>query len=218
LAQKLDAKDNHKLDEYLTSLREIEARIARLEKFGDLPNPNVPTPEGVPEQFEDHMQLMYDMVALAFETDMTRIATLILAHDGSNRSFPMIDINRGHHDLSHHQGNQDNLRQIAQIDRHYMTYFAKFLEKLAALKDADGTSVLHNSMIVYAGGNADGNAHSHDDLPVILAGAGGGMLHPGRFHELRSMPMSNMFLDMLEHMGVDGIDRFGDSDGRRSGV
>ena len=136
------------------------------------------TPEGVPEQFEDQMQLMYDMVALAFETDMTRIATLILAHDGSNRSFPMIDINRGHHDLSHHQGNKENLTQIAKIDRHYMTYFAKFLEKLSAMKDPDGTSVLHNSMIVYAGGNADGNAHSHDDLPVILAGAGGGALRP----------------------------------------
>jgi hypothetical protein len=218
LAQKLDAKDNRKLDEYLTSIREIEARIARLEKFGDLPNPNVETPEGVPEQFEDHMQLMYDMVALAFETDMTRIATLIVAHDGSNRSFPMIDINRGHHDLSHHQGNQDNLTQIAKIDRHYMTYFAKFLEKLSALKDADDTSVLHNSMIVYAGGNADGNAHSHDDLPVILAGAGGGGLKTGRFHEVRSMPMSNMFLDMFEHMGIGGINQFGDSDGRRAAI
>jgi hypothetical protein len=141
-----------------------------------------------------------------------------LAHDGSNRSFPMIDINRGHHDLSHHQGNKDNLTQIAKIDRHYMSYFAKFLQKLADLKDPDGTSVLHNSMIVYAGGNADGNAHSHDDLPVILAGAGGGMLHPGRFHEVRSMPMSNMYIEMLEHMGVVGIKSFGDSDGRRPAV
>jgi hypothetical protein len=218
LAQRLDAKDNRKLDEYLTSVREIEARIARLERFGDLPNPNVTTPEGVPEQFEAHMELMYDMVALAFETDMTRIATLILAHDGSNRSFPMIDINRGHHDLSHHQGNEDNLKQIAKIDHHYVTYFAKFLEKLSALKDADGNSVLHNSMIVYAGGNADGNAHSHDNLPVILAGAGGGMLHPGRFHEISSMPMANMYIEMLENMGVTGITNFGDSDGRRAKI
>jgi hypothetical protein len=218
LARKLDAKDGRKLDEYLTSLREIEARIARLEKFGDLPNPNVKTPEGIPEQFEAHMELMYDMVALAFETDMTRIATLILAHDGSNRSFPAIDINRGHHDLSHHQGKQENLDQIAKIDRHYLSYFAKFLEKLAALKDADETSLLHNAMIVYACGNADGNAHSHDNLPVILAGAGGGALQTGRFHEVKSMPMSNMYVEMLEHMGVEGIKRFGDSDNRRAAI
>jgi hypothetical protein len=158
------------------------------------------------------------MIALAFETDSTRIATLILAHDGSNRPFPEIEVKRGHHDLSHHQGNEENLTQIAKIDRHYVSYFAKFLEKLSSMKDADGTSVLHNSMIVYACGNGDGNRHSHDNLPVILAGAGGGGLTTGRFHEVDSMPMSNMYIEMLEHMGVTGIDRFGDSDGRRPAV
>ena len=218
LAQKLDAKDSRKLDEYLSSIREIEQRIAKFEQLGDLPNPHVKAPEGVPDQFEGRMQVMYDMIALAFETDSTRIATLILAHDGSNRPFPEIGVARGHHDLSHHQGNEENLKQIAQIDRHYMKFFAQFLEKLAAMKDADGTSVLHNSMIVYACGNADGNAHSHVNLPVILAGAGGGGLHTGRFHKVDSMPMSNMYIDMLEHMGVQGIDRFGDSDNRRAAV
>jgi hypothetical protein len=178
----------------------------------------VPAPEGVPDQFEGRMQVMYDMIALAFETDSTRIATLILSHDGSNRSFPVIDIERGHHDLSHHQGREENLDQIAKIDRHYMTFFAKFLEKLAALKDADGTSVLHNSMVVYAGGNADGNAHSHDNLPVILAGAGGGGLQTGRYHSVRSMPMANMYLEMLEHMGIHGINRFGDSNNKRASI
>jgi hypothetical protein len=218
LGAKLSLQDNRKLDEYLTSIREIEQRIARFEQFGELPNPNVPAPEGVPDPFEDRMQVMYDMVALAFETDSTRIATLILAHDGSNRSFPEIDVNRGHHDLSHHQGNEDNLEQIAKIDLLYMRNFAKFLEKLSAKKDADGTSVLHNSMVVYAGGHADGNRHSHDNLPVILAGAGGGVLHPGRFHEVRSMPMANMFIEMLDVMGVRGIDTFGDSDNRRVAI
>jgi hypothetical protein len=96
-----------------------------------------------------------------------------------------------------------------------MQNFAKFLEKLSAKKDADGTSLLHNSMVVYAGGHADGNRHSHDNLPVILAGAGGGVLHTGRYHEVDSMPMSNMFVEMLEHLGVRGVDRFGDSDNRR---
>jgi hypothetical protein len=214
----LSPQDNRKLDEYLTSIREIEQRIARFEQFGDLPNPNVPAPEGVPDQFEARMQVMYDMIALAFQTDSTRIATLILAHDGSNRSFPEIDVSRGHHDLSHHQGRQENLDQIAKIDRFYVENLAKFLQKLADMKDADGTSVLYNSMVVYAGGNADGNAHSHDNLPVILAGAGGGGLQTGRFHEVRSMPMSNMYIEMLEHMGVRGINRFGDSDNRRVAI
>jgi Protein of unknown function (DUF1552) len=218
LSQKLDVKDGRKLEEYLTSVREIEKRIARFEDFGDLPNPNAKAPEGVPDQYEGRMQVMYDMIALAFETDSTRIATLILAHDGSNRPFPEIEVKRGHHDLSHHQGSEDNLSQIAKIDRHYMTYFAQFLEKLAAMKDIDGTSVLHNSMIVYACGNGDGNAHSHVNLPVILAGAGGGAFTTGRFHKLDSMPMSNMYIEMLEHMGVSGIERFGDSDGRRAAV
>ena len=119
------------------------------------------TPEGVPEQFEERMQVMYDMIALAFETDSTRIATLILAHDGSNRSFPKIDITAGITTCRTIKATRKTSTQIAKIDRHYMTYFAKFLEKLSTMKDADGTSVLHNSMIVYAGGNADGNAHSH---------------------------------------------------------
>jgi hypothetical protein len=218
LGAKLSPQDNRKLDEYLTSIREIEQRIARFEQFGDLPNPNVPAPDGVPDQFEARMQVMYDMIALAFETDSTRIATLILAHDGSNRSFPEIDVSRGHHDLSHHQGKQENLDQIAKIDRFYVENLARFLQKLADMKDADGTSVLHNSMVVYACGNADGNAHSHDNLPVILAGAGGGGLKTGRYHEVRSMPMSNMYIEMLEHMGVRGVDRFGDSDGRRAAI
>jgi hypothetical protein len=103
---------------------------------------------------------------------------------------------------------------IAQIDKHHMTYFARFLEKLNQLRDADGNSVLHNSMIVYASGNGDGNAHSHTNLPVLVAGSGGGKLHTGRFHKVASMPMSNMYLEMLNHLGVHGAGRFGDSDSR----
>jgi hypothetical protein len=157
---------------------------------------------------------MYDMIVLAFQTDSTRLATMILAHDGSNRPYPVIDVPRGHHDLSHHQGNQSNLDMIAKIDQHHISYFGRFLNKLAELKDVDGTSILHNSMIVYSCGNADGNAHSHTNLPVLLAGRGGGKLQTGRFHNVESMPMSNMFLEMLEHLGVEGVNQFGDSDGR----
>jgi Protein of unknown function (DUF1552) len=218
LGKQLNPHDGRKLDEYLTSVRDIERRVHRIELLGDLPNPDYIMPEGIPDPFEERMQVMYDMVVLAFQTDSTRIATLMLAHDGSNRPYPQIDIDRGHHDLSHHQGKQENLDMIARIDRHHMEYFGKFLDKLAQSRDPDGNSILHNSMIVYAGGNADGNAHSHTNLPVILAGSGGGKLQAGRFHKLPAMPMSNMYLEMLEHLGIEGLLHFGDSNGMRARI
>jgi hypothetical protein len=158
--------------------------------------------------------VMFDLLALAFQTDSTRIATLMLAHEGSNRPYPEIGISRGHHDLSHHAGKAENLEMIAQIDKHHMSYFAKFLEKLNGLHDADGNSILHNSMIAYASGNGDGNAHSHTNLPVVLAGSGGGKLQAGRFHKVASMPMTNMFMEMLKHLGVHDVEHVGDSDSR----
>ena len=215
LQRRLGAQDERKLAEYLTSVREIERRIEQAEKFGELPNPTLETPRGVPKKVEEHMQLMYDMLLLAFQTDSTRIATLIIAHDGNNRSFPDLGVSQGHHDLSHHQDRAQNLEKIAQVDAHYMSFFAEFLSKLESTPDIDGNSLLHNSMIMYGCGNADGNRHSHTNLPVVLAGAGGGNLHTGRFHKVRSMPMSNMFVEMLEHMGIDGIKQFGDSNGGR---
>jgi hypothetical protein len=218
LASRASAQDARKLDEYLTSVRELEQRITRLEKLGELPNPDYATPAGVPNAFEEHMRLMYDMIALAFETDSTRIATLIVAHDGSNRAYPELEIKRGHHDLSHHGNKSEELEMLAKIDKFHMKSFAAFLEKLAQSKDEDGHSILHNSMIAYTGGNADGNAHSHTNLPMILAGSGGGALTSARFHKLPSMPMSNMFVEMLGHMGVEGIKEFGDSDGRAASI
>jgi hypothetical protein len=218
LKGKLAPQDGRKLDEYLTSVREIEQRVARIESLGELPNPDYIMPEGIPDPFDERMQVMYDMIWLAFQTDSTRIATLIIAHDGSNRPYPEVGVTSGHHELSHHQGDQEKLEQIAKIDRHHMKYFGQFLDKLAQSQDRDGNSILHNSMIVCASGNADGHAHSHTNLPVILAGAGGGKLQTGRFHKLPSMPMSNMFLEMLEHIGFEGVERFGDSDGRVAGI
>jgi hypothetical protein len=218
LGKQLNAHDARKLDEYLTSIRDIEERIARTERLGALPNPDYAVPEGVPDPFDERMQVMYDMIVLAFQTDSTRIATLMLGHDGCNRPYPQIGVGRGHHDLSHHQDKPKRLEMIAKIDQHHIKHFGRFLDKLAQSQDADGNSILHNSMIVYAGGNADGNAHSHTNLPVILAGSGGGKLQTGRFHKVASMPMSNMYLDMLEHLGVEELERFGDSDGRRAAI
>jgi hypothetical protein len=141
------------------------------------------------------------------------VATLLLAHDGSNRSFDQIGISEGHHDLTHHQNRKDWIDKVADIDQWYVRQFARFLEKLDQAKDADGKSLLYNSMIVYGSGNADGNRHTHSNLPLILAGAGGGTLKPGRYVKHGSKPATNLFLGMAHRLGVKQLDRFGDSTG-----
>ena len=172
------------------------------------------TPAGVPLDYAEYVQLMYDMLVMAFQSDSTRVASFCLAHDGSNRSFPEIGINEGHHDLSHHQNKEDRIEKVAEIDRWYVQQFARFVEKLEQIKDLDGKSLLHNSMIVYGGGNADGNRHTHSNLPVVLAGGGGGTLTPGRYVKHGSKPMTNLFLSLADRMGVQELARFGDSTGR----
>jgi hypothetical protein len=174
----------------------------------------VDAPAGIPGDFGDHMDIMFDLLAMAFETDSTRVATLLLAGDGSNRSYPQIGIAEGHHYCSHHRNDVDLMGKIARIDRYYMEHFARFLKRLEQTKDVDGRSVLHNSMIVYGSGNADGNRHTHDNLPVILAGGGGGTLESGRHVNLGGRPMSDLFLSMTDRLGVQGIERIGDSSGR----
>jgi len=155
---------------------------------------------------------------LAFQTDSTRIATIILAHDGDNRSFAEIGIPEGHHDLSHHQDKVDRIKKVAEIDLWYVKQFAQFLQTLKDTKDVDGNSVLHNSMIVYGGGNADGNQHTHTNLPILLAGGGGGSLTPGRYVKYDSKPASNLFLSLADRMGARNMERFGDSTGRLGNV
>lgn len=218
LQRGLTHRDRDKLDEYLTGVRDIEQRLAAAEKFGAAPNPAADAPSGIPDNYAEHIRLMFSMLALAFETDSTRIATMLLAHDGSNRAFPEIGIAEGHHSLSHHRDDPKMIEKVAQIDRFYATQLGLFLEKLESTKDADGHSVLHNSMIVYGCGNSDGNRHTHHNLPLIVAGSGGGSLQSGRFHQSQPAPMCNLFLHMLDSMGVPQLDRFGDSTGRLAGV
>ena len=218
LRGELTTRDLGKLDEYLTSVREIEARVQQCERLGASPDPAVATPAGIPSSHREHVRLMFDMMSLAFRTDSTRIATLILAHDGSNRAFPEIGIPEGHHSLSHHQGKRDRLEKVAQIDLFYMEEYARFLRGLDEAKDADGTSVLDNSMIVYGCGNCDGNRHNHDNLPVILAGGGGGRLTPGRYVKHRSKPLTNLYLSMAESLGIRDLRSFGDSAGSLGNV
>jgi hypothetical protein len=151
---------------------------------------------------------------LSFQTDSTRVATFLLANEGSNRTFPEINIAEGHHFLTHHMGKQEMISKVAEIDLFYMNQFAKFLEKMEQAKDVDGKSLLHNTMIVYGSGHADANRHSHTNLPVILAGGGGAGLTPGRVTKAGGVPMSNMLLSMADRLGVKGLERHGDSTGR----
>ncbi len=217
LQGQLGRNDQQKLDEYLTGIRELEQRIQRAEGFGPLPDPGSDAPVGIPLNYGDHMDVMYDLLALSFQTDSTRVASLLLAGDGSNKAFPQIGIAEGHHFCSHHRNNPDLVDKIGQIDLYYMERFARFLKKLEQTKDIDGRSVLHNSMIVYGCGNSDGNRHTHDNLPIILAGGGGGTLKTGRYAKLGSQPMSNLFLSMNDRMGVKS-ERIGDSSGRVTAV
>lgn len=213
LERQLGRNDQNKLDEYLTGVREMEKRIQKAERFGKLPDPGAATPGGIPEDYQEHIRLMMDMLVVAFQTDSTRIASFMLAHDGSNRSFREIGVNDGHHNISHHQNDPAKLALIAKIDQFYASQFAYFMERLRDAKDSDGASILHNSQIVYCSGLADGNRHSHDNLPVILAGHAGGALDPGRHVDLGGKtPMTNLYVRMLNNIGVQ-TDRFGDSTG-----
>jgi hypothetical protein len=216
--RRLNGRDRDKLDQYLTGIREIETSIQKAERFGAVKDPGVETPDGIPQDRALYAQIMLDMLALAFQTDSTRVATVMLGHDGDNRSLPEIGISEGHHDLSHHFQNEEKIQKLTEIDLWYATQFAKFLQKLGSTKDVDGRSILHNSMILYGSGNADGNRHTHSNLPLILAGSGGGALTPGRYVQHGSKPMCNLFLSLAEKMGAPKLGNFGDSTGKLENV
>src|SRR5215469_2996668 len=213
IQRELSGRDRQRLDQYLTGVRELEQRIERTERM-PIVNPSVDAPPGVPPDFGEHVQLMFDMMLLAFQTDSTRIATLLLASEGSNRPFPEIGIAEGHHNLSHHENQPEIIAKVKKIDFWYATQLAQFLQKMEATKEANGQSLLHNSMIVYGSGNADGNRHTHTNLPILLAGVGGGTLQTGRYLKPDATPLSNLFLSMADRMGVTGLERHGDSTGR----
>lgn len=216
LQAQVGASDRRKLDEYLTSIRELEQRIVNAQRFAAVVPDYEQKPNGVPKSFEQHVKMMFDLLALAFQTDNTRVATFIMAHDGSNRAYPEIGVSDGHHNISHHDGDAEKKAKIAKINRFHMTQFASFLEKLKNTREGDG-SVLDHSMIVYGSGIADGNRHNHDNLPVILAGGGNGTLQPGRHIDVGRVPMTNLYLSLLDRIGAP-IDRLGDSTGKLANI
>jgi len=215
--KRLGATDRRKMEEYLTGLRETEVAIQQQAKFkaAELakPRPAMEKPEGIPTDFTEHLRLMYDLLAFALQTDSTRIATMMVQHEGSNRSYPFIGVTEGHHELSHHGNSAEKKEKIAKINRFHIEQVAYLLTKLQTMKESSGT-VLDNSMIVVGSAIADGNAHQHHDLPVLLCGGGGGSLKPGRHLRYeKETPMTNLHLSLLDRMGVK-TDRLGDSTGK----
>ena len=199
-------------------MREVERRIQRAEAGAkDAPVRDLDRPMGVPSTYADHARLMFDLQVLAFQADVTRVITFQLARETSNRTYPEIGVSDPHHPLTHHQGNQAMLDKVRQINSLHLDLFARFLEKLKATREGD-SNLLDQSMIVYGSGISDGNVHTHDQLPTVLAGRGGNFLNPGR-HIIyqRETPVANLFGSMLERLDVRP-EHIGDSTGRLAGL
>lgn len=219
LRARLGATDRRKLDEYQDSVREVERQLAALAAGG--PDRSVAgdlqVPEGVPGDYRAHVRLQYALLALALRLDLTRIATFMLANEGSNRNYGFVDAPGGHHHLSHHGGDPDKIEGIRRINAFHVRQFAGFLATLAATREGEG-SLLDACAVVFGSAIADGNAHDHDDLPVLLAGRAGGALTPGRHVRHRPhTPLCNLFVALLEIAGVRAP-RFGDSTGALPGL
>ncbi len=219
LKNRLGQGDQQKVDQYFTSVREMEQRITRAgqEQYKEISPPDFATPEEPPEDKQEHIRLMYDLMALAFQTDSTRVITFMTANEGSGRSYPMVGVNNGHHELSHHRSDPEKMEQLRKIDLFLVGEFARFLKNLKDTAEGPG-SLLDNCMIMYGSGLSDGNRHRHDDLPVILAGRGGGTIKSGR-HIVTSegTPLNNLFLSLLDRMG-SSVSSLGDSTGRLKAI
>ncbi len=219
LKNTLGGTDRQKVDEYLFSIRDIEKRIQQAER-SSVTRPTAPIDapaSSVPTDFTEHSRLMLDLLALAFQTDQTRIITVLMGIEQSPRNYPEIGITEGHHGLTHHQGNKEKIEKVRQINEYHIKQFAYLLDKLKATRDGDGT-LLDHSMIVYGSALADGNSHQHNNLPTVLAGRGGGTLTPGRHIRYPDeTPITNLYMSMLDRMGVP-VEQLGDSDGRLDGL
>jgi hypothetical protein len=218
LQNQVGPTDRRKLDEYLSSIREIERQIERAEKDNQQIDPGMEKPYGVPADFAEHFKLMTDMITVAFKADLTRVVTFLVTKEGTSRSYREIGISDGHHPLTHHRNETEMMDKVARINTYHMRQFAGWMEKLKAHKEGD-RSLLDNSMIVYGAGLADGNRHSHEDLPTLIAGRGGNKIKTGRrMVYRRETPMCNMFLSMMDIMGAQNVEHFGDSTGRLNGL
>jgi hypothetical protein len=218
LKASLGGRDLRKLDEYFTSVREIETRLEKFEsaQVARVGNSAV-RPKGIPSEYSEHIRLMGDMMILAFQADLTRVCTFMFANDGSNRSYIQAGVPEGHHDVSHHGNDPAKLAKKAQIDRFHIEQLAYILNKMKGIKEGNGT-MLDNTMLLYGAGISDGNRHNHDDLPLLIAGGAGGRLKGNRHMTFEpNTPLTNLFLSMLDSMGIPA-ETLGDSTGKLQGV
>jgi Protein of unknown function (DUF1552) len=210
LESRVGPSDRRKLDEYLTSVREVETRLQKNEKNSAQIDPHMEKPYGIPAEFSEHFKLMTDMMTIAFQADLTRVATFLAVREGSNRAYREIGISDGHHSLTHHRNDPLMIEKVAKINHYHVQQFAAWIEKMKSIQDGDAT-LLDNSMIVYGSGISDGNRHTHEDLPTVIAGRGGDFLKPGRrVVYRRETPICNLYLTMMDRMGVRR-EHFGDS-------
>lgn len=218
LQKKLARSDQRKLDEYLSGVREIERRIERSEADSKKSySVDYRRPSGVPKEFAQHVRLLSDMLVLAFQTDSTRLCTFMLADEGSNRSYREIGVPDGHHDLSHHGGDAKKQAKIREINRFHVSQLAYLLERLKSIPEGEGT-LLDNCMILYGGGISDGNRHNRENLPILMAGRGGGTMDTGRHVRYeQETPMCNLLFSMLNRLDVPA-EFIGDSTGPLPGL
>jgi len=212
LERNLGPSDRRKIDEYMSSVREIEARIQKTESDNKDIVPAMDKPVAAPADLSDHARLMYDLMRVAFQTDMTRIATFMLTREGSSRTYREIDLPEAHHPLTHHRGDPEMIEKVYRINHYHTGLFAEFIAKMASTPDGDG-SLLDHSMIVYGAGLADGNRHEHVNLPVMIMGGACGKIKTGRHLRLAGKtPINNLYVSMLDRMGVP-VESLGDSTG-----
>jgi hypothetical protein len=210
----LGSRDKSKLDEYLESIRDIERRIQKAEQqSASMKLPVMERPSAIPDEFVDHAKLMSDLMVIAFQTDMTRVVSFMMAREGSNRSYRSIGVSDGHHSVTHHQNDPDKIAKTMKIDELHVQSFSYLLDRLKATPDGDGT-LLDHSMILYGSSISDGNAHTHHDLPLVLAGGATCNIKGGRHIRYDDQtPMNNLLVTMLDKAGV-AADTLGDSTGK----
>jgi len=210
----LGASDCGKLTEYLEAIRDIERRIQMAEeRNATVTLPAMERPASIPEEFEEHARLMMDLMVIAYQTDMTRVVSCMIAHEGSNRSYRSIGVPDGHHSMTHHDGDPVKIEKVVKINHLHARTFAYLIEKMQSTPDGDGT-LLDHSMILYGSSISDGNAHTHDDLPLVLVGGACGQIKGGRHLRFpKETPMNNLLLTMLFKAGLHPAAQIGDSSG-----
>lgn len=217
LQRDLGPSDRRKLDEYLTGIRAVEHQMERVSKDETPVDPGMGKPAGAPVDFAEHFRMLTDMLTVAFRADMTRIATFMITREGTSRPYREIGISDGHHPLTHHGGNPEQLAKVTAINEYHMQQFAAWMGRLSTIQEGDGR-LMDNLMLVYGASLNDGNSHIHEDIPTLLVGGGGGTLKPGKRVIFRQeTPFCNLHLSLMDRMGVE-VESFGDSTGRLPGL